>query len=341
MGESKFLLSESIQLPHGAAIQGRSPCVRCNGNAFAELFEGTDRLLLRTEAGCRLLECTNCGLIQLDPLLLPMYSPGLCPVWDWWEGVAVFRGRFAESVRRFATRGRQRFITRNLQAKQLVLDITGDGGSVATALRRAGMRVYALQPLLGPPVRHRHDGDHIPLVCFRPSEACFARGSFGAVVALHVLEHLADPLATLKSLRALLADDGRLLIQVPNAESWQALLLGERWNGYDIPRHPISYREDDIVDLIRISGFDVVRRKRFSLRDDPAGLATSLCPWSDPMVRRLRRVNETALSSALKNAIYGVLTVSALPLALLEAVAGVGASLLIEARPVRKRGDGS
>lgn len=203
------------------------------------------------------------------------------------------------------------------------------------------MRVYALQPLSALAVHRQHTSDNVPLVCFRSPEACFARGSFSAVVALHVLEHLADPLPTLRSLREVLADDGRLLVQVPNAESWQALLFGERWNGFDIPRHPISYREEDIVDLIRVAGFDVIHRKHFSLSDDPTGLATSLCPWSDPMVRRLRRVSESALSAAIKNAIYAVLTLAALPLVLLEAAAGVGASLLIEARPVPTDGNGS
>ena len=328
-------------MPHGAAIQGPRPCVRCNGETFAELFNGTDRLLWKTEARCRLLECVDCGLIQLDPFLLPMHSPGLRPTWDWWEGVVVFEGRFAESVRRIATRSRHRFITRNLQQEQLVLDITGDGGSVAAALRREGMRVFGLQPPSGLAAHHQHTSGPVPLVCFRPPEACFARGAFSAIVALHVLEHIADPLPTLRSLRELLADDGRLWVQVPNAESWQALLFGKRWNGFDIPRHPISYREDDIVDLIQVAGFDVVHRKRFSLSDDPTGLATSLCPWSDPMVRRLRRVNESALSGAIKDAIYGVLTLAAVPLVLLEAVAGVGASLLIEARPAQRVGDGS
>ena len=328
-------------MPQGVAIQSPSPCVRCNSENFAELFQGTDRLLRKTDAGCRLLECVDCGLIQLDPLLLPMYSPGLRPIRDWWEGVAVSEGWLAKSIRRIATGGRHRFITRNLQPKQLVLDITGDGGSVATTLRRAGMCVYTLQPLAALAVRQQHTRENVPLICFRPSEACFLRGSFSAVVALHVLEHLADPLPTLRSLRDLLADDGRLLVQVPNAGSWQALLLGDRWNGFDVPRHPISYREEDIVDLIQVAGFDVVHRKRFSLSDDPTGLATSLCPWSDPRVRRLRRVSESALSRAIKNAIYGVLTLAALPLVLLEAAAGVGASLLIEARPVPTGRDGS
>ena len=37
-----------------------------------------------------------------------------------------------------------------------------------------------------------------------------------------------------------------------------------------------------------LDGFEVLRRKYFSLRDNPAGLATSLAPGLDPMARRIR-----------------------------------------------------
>ena len=42
-----------------------------------------------------------------------------------------------------------------------------------------------------------------------------------------------------------------------------------------------------------LSGFRVLRRKYFSLRDNPAGLASSLAPRLDPMARRVRRIAES------------------------------------------------
>ena len=43
-------------------------------------------------------------------------------------------------------------------------------------------------------------------------------------------------------------------------------------------------------DLLDHCGFEIVRRKHFSLRDNPAGLASSLAPGLDPMARRVRKV---------------------------------------------------
>lgn len=44
-------------------------------------------------------------------------------------------------------------------------------------------------------------------------------GTFDAVVASHVLEHVDDPVALLKRMRAWLSRDGRLIVVVPNKES--------------------------------------------------------------------------------------------------------------------------
>ena len=90
----------------------------------------------------------------------------------------------------------------------------------------------------------------------------------------HVLEHLYDPASYLDAAHQLLRPDGRLIIQVPNAACWQFLLLGERWNGIDVPRHLIDFRLRDVDTLLDSCGFEVLRHKHFSLRDNPAGLAT-------------------------------------------------------------------
>ncbi len=106
----------------------------------------------------------------------------------------------------------------------------------------------------------------------------------------HVLEHLYEPHAYMEAAHELLRPDGRLVIQVPNAASWQFLLLGENWSGLDVPRHLLTFRASDLEVLLDRCGFEAVRYKYFSLRDNPAGLATSLAPWLDPMARRVRGV---------------------------------------------------
>src|SRR5207249_6974384 len=126
----------------------------------------------------------------------------------------------------------------------------------------------------------------VPAVCATLSSPPFAPGSCSAVTMFHVLEHLYDPHSYLEEARGLLKPGGRLIVQVPNAACWQFLFLGERWNGLDVPRHLINFPLCDLDSLLAHCGFEVIRHKHFSLRDNPAGMATSLAPMLDPMARR-------------------------------------------------------
>jgi hypothetical protein len=78
----------------------------------------------------------------------------------------------------------------------------------------------------------------------------------------------------------------------------------------------------------------VLRRKFFSLRDNPAGLATSLAPQLEPMSRRVRLVKEGPATRLLKNALYLALVAAALPFTLLEAACGAGSTVMVEAERV-------
>jgi hypothetical protein len=140
----------------------------------------------------------------------------------------------------------------------------------------------------------------------------------------HVLEHLFDPAMNLKSAHELLEPNGRLVVQVPNSSSWQFLLLGESWNGADVPRHLWNFRARDLEFLLDRCGFEVVRVKHFSLRDNPAGLATSIAPGLDPMVRRVRGEVETPGEHLVKDLVYFGLVMASLPFALLEAACRAG-----------------
>src|ERR1035438_5846788 len=133
----------------------------------------------------------------------------------------------------------------------------------------------------------------VPALAGDLERAPLRAGSFAGLTMFHVMEHLYDPRAYLAAARELLAPDGRLVVQAPNAASWQARLLGRAWNGADIPRHLTDFRGGDLEKMVESAGFEVLRRKYFSLRDNPAGLASSLAPSLDPMARRVRRVAES------------------------------------------------
>lgn len=83
--------------------------------------------------------------------------------------------------------------------------------------------------------------------------------SFDVVLMSHSLEHMYHPVKVLAEVRRILDDGGRLVIAVPNADSWEARLFGRWWVNWDPPRHLYHFGRETLTRLLREAGFRVVR----------------------------------------------------------------------------------
>jgi len=71
-----------------------------------------------------------------------------------------------------------------------------------------------------------------------PDEAfALSDGSFDIITMWHVLEHISDLKRQVAELNRLLADGGRLVIALPNYQSYDAQYYKDKWAAYDVPRH--------------------------------------------------------------------------------------------------------
>ncbi len=313
-----------------------SACPRCESEVYTTLFRGADRLYGTTNRFFNVVECSKCALLRLDPLPTPEELASFYPETYWWEQEKSSASRLAEIYRQFVIRDHVRFAAHAIRGDGPVLDVGCGGGSFLHAIEQLGYDVVG-SDVSARAARTARRQYGIPTACASLPDLPFRNGSFSTVTMFHVLEHLADPMAALEAAHRVLAPGGRIVVQVPNAACWQLLLLGERWSGLDIPRHLIDFRAEDLEGLLEHCGFDVQRRKFFSLRDNPAGLATSLCPSLDPVARKVRGVREGPAKEMLKSLAYFGLTVASAPLTLLEAAASAGSTVMIEAA---RRGEG-
>jgi len=242
--------------------------------------------------------------------------------------------RLEERYRRLVLRDHARFVTRALRSSGVpgpLLDAGCGGGLFPRILRERGFAALGLDPSAeAAAVAWKVNG--VPVMCAELAHAPLPPATCAAITMFHVLEHLYDPREYLDAARSLLKANGRLIVQVPNADCWQFRLLGSHWNGMDVPRHLVDFRARDLEALLKAAGFEVLRRKHFSWRDNPAGLASSLAPSLDPMARRVRGVRETAPAKLMKDLAYFVLLAAGLPFTLLEAGCGAGSTIMIEAR---------
>lgn len=304
-------------------------CPRCESQSYKILFQDSDRLYRTTKKVFSVIECSGCALIRLFPRPTPAELASFYPREYWWKADPSALGSLTELYRRFVLWDHVRFIAASPIPPGPILDVGSGGGALVEELRRRGLPVAGLDP--SPRAAGMTGSGGAPAVCAALPDAPFAAASFAAVTLLHVLEHVADPVECLLAARRLLQPGGRLFVQVPNAAGWQFLLLGRRWSALDVPRHLFHFRAEDLEDVLAGCGFRVVRRKFFSLRDNPASAATSLCAGLEPLVRRVRGVREPALVGALKSFLYFGLVALSLPFALWEAAAMAGSTILVEA----------
>lgn len=320
--------------PRAAGTPARDACPACGDANFRTLFSASDRLFGTTDEEFLIVECRKCRLIRLFPWPEPQKLHQYYPPDYWFDPASSAADSLAQAWRRLAIQDHVRFVRkalRELPPDALVLDVGCGGGLFLRELHLPEHRAFGLDFSLDA-ASVAWSGNGVPVACGALTRAPFRPASFGLITMFHVLEHLYDPTAYLDAARELLIPEGRLVIQVPNAGCWQFLLFGAAWNGWDVPRHLIDFRESDLEGLLDAAGFETVRRKHFSLRDNPAGLASTLAPALDPMGRRVRRADGSPRARLLKDAGYFLLLLASIPFTALEAACRAGSTVMIEAR---------
>ena len=299
------------------------------------LFTATDRLYHTTEKPFLVVECEGCRLMRLYPQPKPLELREYYPADYWFSPSEDTATRFAELYRKVVLLDHVWFVSRALahagDQPGLLLDVGCGGGLFLHLMRERGVAAMGLDfSLAAAAIAWQRFS--LPVVCATLSRAPLPDASCKVITMFHVLEHLFDPVAYLQAAHQLLTPEGRLVVQVPNAACWQFLIMGKDWNGIDVPRHLINFRASELESLLEFTGFEIVRRKYFSLRDNPAGLATSIAPDLDPMARHVRGVRETAGWKLAKDLAYFGLVLAALPVTAFEAACRAGSTIMFEAR---------
>ena len=81
--------------------------------------------------------------------------------------------------------------------------------------------------------------------------------SFDIITMWHVLEHVYNLDKDIKRIYDILDSNGRLVIAVPNMNSFDARHYKSYWAAYDVPRHLYHFKEHDIARLLLNYGFQL------------------------------------------------------------------------------------
>jgi hypothetical protein len=155
---------------------------------------------------------------------------------------------------------------------------------------------------------------------------------FDLIILFQVLEHLAEPLTTLRRSAELLEPGGMLVVAVPNLASWQARVFGRSWFHLDVPRHQHHFSPGALEYAIQQAGLRVVRTRFVSPEHDPYGWVQSLLNWMGfkqnlltKFLMGMNRDQMTAPTIAAITAMSAVLLIPSVALSLCSWGAGSGA----------------
>jgi hypothetical protein len=86
-------------------------------------------------------------------------------------------------------------------------------------------------------------------------------GAISTAVMIHVLDHLLEPVATLKELRRTLAPGATVLIVTHDESSLLRHAIGNRWPPFCL-QHPQIYNPKSIRQVLAAAGFDVIEARK-------------------------------------------------------------------------------
>jgi SAM-dependent methyltransferase len=299
--------------PDGVGGAEAERCEWCG----AELGPEAERLPGRTR-------CRRCGAATTDPVpgddeleraYAGWYRPG--------------SGRFAGPGDRMLRRSRSQLARRldEIAPAGPVLDVGAGDGTLLDALQRRGREAVGLE-------REPTRAD------VRAAEVADVDGTWAAIVFWHSLEHLRGAGKALEDAMRILGPAGVLVVAMPNADSIQARVFGDRWLALDLPRHLVHVPAPALLQALRKGGLRIERISH--VRGGQAafgwlqGLVGSLPGRPDlyDAIRRkqARRLPMSAGRRAAALAAAALLLPVAVTCAAVEAALGRGGSVYVEAR---------
>lgn len=205
----------------------------------------------------RLVRCTQCDLVYVSPTFDEAHYKKVYASHEYQQIVRDLGiGSHGYRVERFG-RERVALMSRYLSAgRPRYLDVGCSTGFVVEAARDAGWEAVGID--LNPSAVEFGRARGLDLRTVALEEAGFEPDSFDAVSLFDVLEHLLDPVRTIRTCRDLLKASGILFVYVPNYDSASRLLMGKDAH-FIWPTHHLNYYTPATIgDLMRREGFEPV-----------------------------------------------------------------------------------
>lgn len=274
-------------------MESASTSVSCN-------LCGADDARILFEAGVaqlnRVVECRRCGLMYSNPRIRPA-DQEIVKEYETRDVAENDAGRFDKE--RFQVRDyddTRRELAALHPDRGTLVELGCGMGFLLDAFRQDGWNVIGIEPDRGycEFIASHHKLDARPTIL---ENSGLPDGSADVVVFLHVIEHVPDPLNTLRAIHRLLKPGGHLVIETPRYDSLMFRLLRHRERSVSCDGHIYFFTTETLRQLYEKAGFEH-RRLRYVGRS----LSLDRLAWNIGVMSKSKTVQGWLyrLSSALK-----------------------------------------
>lgn len=134
------------------------------------------------------------------------------------------------------------------------------GNYLAVTRELTGCEVHGLDFDEGS-IANAVDKEHIKYRTGELSEAGYPDGHFTLVTMFHLLEHVPDPVGTLRAAHRVLAPGGHISVEVPNLHGFWRYVFGRYWLPWFIPQHLSHFSPQTLRRALELAGFEVVHQQ--------------------------------------------------------------------------------
>jgi len=225
-------------------------------------------------------KCDACSFVTIDPMpsdeLLQRYYD-----LAYWQSEKVNTSTFLNSIYKLRMKTIVSFIRKNTSYDSKILDWGCGDGAFISLLRASGLHCVGIDA-------YKIESNDPYILNTTIEKADFPDESFDLITCFHVLEHLPDPLNSIKHALRLLKKGGKVIVEVPNLDAIGFWMFKRNWQPLEIPTHLNHFTPVTLQKVFESAGgTEVIKKEFFSHRISPSAFVLSGFPSFSP--RRIRK----------------------------------------------------
>lgn len=215
-----------------------------------------------TQEEFELFQCDHCGLVFTVPRPAPEQIGNYYKSEEYYshqQNTKGFIPKIYESVKSINLRGKVAMATYDM-VKGRLLDIGCGVGDFLLQVKKLGWEVMGIEPSEQASNIAQSRLGFAPL---KPMDyEKLPDQSFDVITMWHVLEHVDDLKSQTKELNRLLRPGGRLIIALPNYQSFDCQYYSDKWAAWDVPRHLNHFTHDCLQGILNANDFKYLDTQR-------------------------------------------------------------------------------